>query len=75
MPTLMKIANKYKIPVVEDACQSILESINKKKQEHGEFGAFSLHPLKNINVWSDEELLLQIVLNIIKNLSYLEIMV
>ncbi len=54
MPTLMKIANKYKIPVVEDACQSILASINKKKAgTWGEFGAFSLHPLKNINVWSD----------------------
>lgn len=54
MPKLIKIANKYKIPVVEDACQSILGSINKKKAGNwGKLGAFSLHPLKNINVWSD----------------------
>ncbi len=54
MPKLMSIAKKYKIPVVEDACQSILGSINKKNAgTWGRFGAFSLHPLKNINVWSD----------------------
>ena len=54
MVKLNKISKKFKIPVVEDACQSILGSINKKKAgTWGEFGAFSLHPLKNINVWSD----------------------
>jgi dTDP-3-amino-2,3,6-trideoxy-4-keto-D-glucose/dTDP-3-amino-3,4,6-trideoxy-alpha-D-glucose/dTDP-2,6-dideoxy-D-kanosamine transaminase len=54
MPKLLKITRKYKIPIVEDACQSILANINNKKAgTWGEFGAFSLHPLKNINVWSD----------------------
>ena len=54
MVKLNKISKKYKIPVVEDACQSILGAIDKKKAgTWGEFGAFSLHPLKNINVWSD----------------------
>ncbi len=54
MPKLMKIAKKYNLYVVEDACQSILGEINKKKAgTWGDFGAFSLHPLKNINVWSD----------------------
>ena len=54
MPELVKIARKYDIPIVEDACQSILANINKKNAgAWGEFGAFSLHPLKNINVWSD----------------------
>ena len=54
MIKLNKIAKKYKIPIVEDACQSILASINKKNAgTWSEFGAFSLHPLKNINVWSD----------------------
>ena len=49
MPKLMKISKKYKIPIVEDACQSILASINKKNSgTWGDFGAFSLHPLKNI---------------------------
>ena len=54
MVKLNKIAKKYNIPIVEDACQSILASINKKNAgTWSEFGAFSLHPLKNINVWSD----------------------
>ena len=54
MPKLMKISKKYKLPIVEDACQSILANINGKNSgSWGDFGAFSLHPLKNINVWSD----------------------
>ena len=54
MIKLKKLSLKYKIPIVEDACQSILASINRKKAGHwGEFAAFSLHPLKNLNVWSD----------------------
>ncbi len=54
MINIMKISRKFKIPVVEDACQSILGSINKKNAgTWGVTGAFSLHPLKNINVWSD----------------------
>ena len=54
MIKLNKLAKKYKIPVVEDACQSILANIKGKTSgTWGDFGAFSLHPLKNINVWSD----------------------
>ncbi len=54
MIRLKKISKKYKIPIVEDACQSILASINNKNSgTWSDFGAFSLHPLKNINVWSD----------------------
>ena len=51
MPKLLKIAKKKNIPIVEDACQSILGSINNKNAgTWGEFGAFSLHPLKNIQL-------------------------
>ena len=54
MPKLKKIAKKYNIPIIEDACQSILGAINNKNAgTWGVSGAFSLHPLKNINVWSD----------------------
>ncbi len=54
MIALNKIAKKHNLPVVEDACQSILASINNKNSgTWSDFGAFSLHPLKNINVWSD----------------------
>jgi len=54
MEKLMKISKKYKIPIVEDACQSILSSYKKKLSgTWGAAAAFSFHPLKNINVWSD----------------------
>ena len=33
---IIKNFKKYKIPIVEDACQSILASINKKMQDLGE---------------------------------------
>ena len=54
MKDLKKISLKYKIPIIEDACQSILgEYDGKKAGTWGVTGAFSLHPLKNVNVWSD----------------------
>jgi aminotransferase EvaB len=54
MPGLIEIATEFNLPVVEDACQGILASINGKNSgTWGITGAFSLHPLKNINVWSD----------------------
>ena len=54
MEAVLTIAQKYKLPVVEDGCQSLLGEINGKKV--GTFGiaaAFSMHPLKIINVWGD----------------------
>tara|TARA_B100000989_G_scaffold281496_1_gene245782 strand:- start:280 stop:1416 length:1137 start_codon:yes stop_codon:yes gene_type:complete len=54
MVKLNELSKKYKLPIIEDACQSILASINNKNSgTWGLTGAFSLHPLKNINVWSD----------------------
>lgn len=54
LKALMPIADRYNIPVVEDACQSILGAIDGKRAgSWGYAGGFSLHPLKNINVWSD----------------------
>jgi aminotransferase EvaB len=59
MNAIMKLAEKYKLPVIEDACQSILGEIdNKKAGTWGNTGAFSLHPLKNLNVWSDGGLII-----------------
>ena len=44
MIKLKKISKKYKLPIIEDACQSILASINNRiAGSWGEFGAFSLH--------------------------------
>jgi aminotransferase EvaB len=54
MPALMAIAEKHGLLVIEDACQAILgESNGKRAGTWGLTGAFSLHPLKNLNVWGD----------------------
>lgn len=54
MRNIMQIAEEYNLIVVEDACQSILGEIDGKKAgTWAPIGAFSLHPLKNLNVWSD----------------------
>ena len=54
MEQVLYVSKKYGLPIVEDACQSIL--CKYKGQTCGTFGSaggFSLHPLKNLNVWSD----------------------
>ena len=54
MRKLAPIAQTHGLFVVEDACQSILGAIaGKNAGTWGHTGAFSLHPLKNLNVWSD----------------------
>lgn len=54
MRKLVPLIAKYNLPIIEDACQSILGAIeNKNAGTWGVTGAFSLHPLKNLNVWSD----------------------
>ena len=54
MRKIKDLADEYNLRVVEDACQSILGSIDGRNAgTWGYPGAFSLHPLKNINVWSD----------------------
>ncbi len=54
MPALLKIAEKHGLPIVEDSCQCILGAIGGKHAgTYGRTGGFSLHPLKNLNVWGD----------------------
>lgn len=54
MEPLMEIARRHNLPVIEDACQGILADIGGKRGgTWGDAGAFSLHPLKNLNVWGD----------------------
>lgn len=54
MRRVLPIAKKHNLVVVEDACQSILGAIDDRNAgTWGASGAFSLHPLKNLNVWSD----------------------
>ena len=54
MDEIMAITKQYNIPVIEDACQAIGASLNHRcVGTFGTTGAFSLHPLKNLNVWGD----------------------
>jgi len=54
MVRLMEIARRHSLPVVEDACQAILgEFEGKRAGMWGLASGFSLHPLKNLNVWGD----------------------
>jgi dTDP-4-amino-4,6-dideoxygalactose transaminase len=54
MPAILEIAKKYNLPVLEDSCQCILGNIKGKNSgTFGLTGSFSLHPLKNLNVWGD----------------------
>ena len=53
MKQINKIAKRNNLVVIEDACQSILASQDGKiAGTWGATGCFSLHPLKNLNVWS-----------------------
>ena len=55
MKKILTIAKKYKIHVIEDACHAIMAHDDKKKYagNFGITGCFSMHPLKNLNVWGD----------------------
>lgn len=54
MDRILSIAKKHDLHVVEDACCAI--DAHYKGQRAGTMGilnAFSLHPLKNLNIWGD----------------------
>ena len=54
MDAIQKIANKYNLAVVSDACHAI--NAKYKGRASGGLGnvsCFSFHPLKNLNVWGD----------------------
>src|SRR5207249_2710656 len=54
MTAITEIARRHNLAIIEDACQSIAACYDG--QPVGSWGAtaaFSLHPLKNLNVWGD----------------------
>jgi dTDP-4-amino-4,6-dideoxygalactose transaminase len=54
MARIMALAHRHELPVIEDACQAISATLNGKcAGTFGLTGGFSLHPLKNLNVWGD----------------------
>lgn len=54
MPRVLAISARHGLAVIEDACQAILgERAGKRAGTWGVASGFSLHPLKNLNVWGD----------------------
>lgn len=54
MKSILKIADKHKLFVIEDAAQAVTAVYkNKPVGSWGTASAFSLHPLKNLNIWGD----------------------
>lgn len=54
MDPVLRIAKQHNLLVVEDACQAILANIEGRNAgTWGNAAGFSLHPLKNLNVWGD----------------------
>lgn len=54
MPAIMDIAHRHNLIVVEDACQAIAASLDGNPVgSWAETACYSLHPLKNLNIWGD----------------------
>ncbi len=54
MDKILEIAKKHNLKIVEDSCHGIkAEYKGKKAGSFGDLGCFSMHPLKNLNVWGD----------------------
>ena len=54
MDKVLQIAGRHSIPVVEDACPAVGAKINGRfAGTFGKVNAFSMHPLKPLNVWGD----------------------
>lgn len=54
MASVMMIAKKYQLAVIEDAAQSVGATFSGKQTGTiGDFGCFSLHPLKNLHAYGD----------------------
>ena len=54
MNKIIDISKKHNLHIVEDACHAITASYQGKNAgTFGISGCFSMHPLKNLNVWGD----------------------
>ena len=51
---MKKIAKKYKLKIIQDTCHGIDAKFKKKHLVHyGDVCTYSMHPLKNLNIWGD----------------------
>ena len=72
MEKIKKIAKKHKLYLIEDACHAALATKNGiYAGNFGDIGCFSLHPLKNLNVWGDGGMIVTKNKDIEKNLKLL----
>lgn len=54
MKRLIPLAQAHDVPIIEDACQAINSKLDGRSAgSWGIAGAFSLHPLKFLNIWGD----------------------
>ena len=54
MNSIIKIATNYNLKIIEVSCHAYLSSYNNiYAGNFGDTGCFSLHPLKNVNIWGD----------------------
>jgi dTDP-3-amino-2,3,6-trideoxy-4-keto-D-glucose/dTDP-3-amino-3,4,6-trideoxy-alpha-D-glucose/dTDP-2,6-dideoxy-D-kanosamine transaminase len=54
MDLIRDIADRHNLSIVEDACHAInAKRNNKTAGSIGDTACFSMHPLKNLNVWGD----------------------
>lgn len=54
MQRIKAIADKHNLKIVEDACHAIQAEYGDTRAGHyADTAAFSMHPLKNLNVWGD----------------------
>jgi dTDP-3-amino-2,3,6-trideoxy-4-keto-D-glucose/dTDP-3-amino-3,4,6-trideoxy-alpha-D-glucose/dTDP-2,6-dideoxy-D-kanosamine transaminase len=72
MNKIKKIAKKHNLFIIEDACHAALANMDGIfAGNFGDIGCFSLHPLKNLNVWGDGGMIVTKNKNIEKKLKLL----
>ncbi len=72
MDAILSVTKSNNLRVIEDACHAFLAEKNGKYAgTFGDIGCFSLHPLKNLNVWGDGGVIVSNSKDIIENLSLL----
>ena len=72
MKSISNIAHKYNLSIVEDACHAInAEREGKTAGFFSSTACFSMHPLKNLNVWGDGGMIVTNDKNIYDKLSLL----
>ncbi len=54
MSKIKSIAKKYNLKIIQDSCHAIMSKYkNKHIINFGDVCTYSMHPLKNLNVWGD----------------------